>query len=197
MASEIWKDINGFDGKYQISNNGNVRSFSRWKNGKMLKPGKCGNPGPYMFVTLVKTSRADAKNYYIHRLVAEAFLAKTLGKTEVNHKDGDTLNNNVSNLEWCTHAENMEHANRTGILTEAHDNEKGEKNPRSKPVLQYDTDGNFIREWGSVNQIMRETGIPANYIFKCCNPEKYKSAKTARGFVWRYKNGETNSKNTT
>lgn len=193
MGNEVWKDIDGFNGKYQVSNQGRVRSFSRWKNGAELSPGKCGNPGPYLWVNLVKTGRKDTKYYYIHKLVADAFLPKIEGKTEINHIDGNTLNNSVENLEWCTHAENMKHASKTGAMSRGQDKHKGKNNPNSKPVVQYDLQGNFIKEWESVNQVMRETGIPADYIFKCCHPEKYKSAKSACGFIWRYKNGQTNN----
>lgn len=186
---EIWKDIDGYNGKYQVSNFGNVRSFSKWSNGKILKGGKTkGNPRPYKFVVLVNGSRKNKKNEYIHRLVAKSFVENPYGLTEVNHKDGNTLNNNAENLEWCTHSQNMMHASNIGALS---NHRKGKLHPNSKPVLQFAKDGTFVREWDSVNQIMRETGIPASYIFKCCNPEKYPHEKSAYGYIWRYKNGKT------
>lgn len=197
MSNEVWKEIPGYNGRYQISNFGRVRSFSKWKNGGLLKPGKCGNPGPYLWVNLVYEKDRIKKNCYIHRLVAENFLDSVEGKTEVNHIDGNTLNNRADNLEWCTHGENMKHASLSGALSKGQDPYKGEKNPRSKAVLQYDLNGNFIREWGSVNQVMRETGIPADRIFRCCNPQKYPHEKTAKGFIWVYKNGQTDNQNPT
>lgn len=186
---EIWKDVAGYDGKYQVSNYGNVKSNSRWKKGALLKGGMCGNPGPYRFVVLVKSSRADAKNFYIHRLVAEHFLDNPNGYKEVNHKDGNTLNNMVDNLEWCSRKYNAEHASKTGLLSKSHEFETGAKNARSKPVLQIDKRGNVVKEWDSVNQIQRETTYLASSIFCCCNHRK--GYKSAYGFRWEYKNGKT------
>ena len=188
---EIWKDIEGYDGKYQISSCGNVRSFSRWANGRILKGGYCGNPGPYHYVVLIKNHRNDMKQYYIHRLVASHFLEKPEQKAEVNHIDGNTLNNDVSNLEWCTRKENVAHASKMGIYVKAQSNTTGKSNPRSRAVIQKTKSGEFVREWESVNQIQRETGYLASSIFNCCN--KRKSYHTAYGYVWEYKNGTTDS----
>lgn len=188
---EIWKDIIGFDGKYQISNLGNVRSFTRWKNGGLLKFGACGNPGPYKTVNLVKSGRKDIKCFYVHRLVAIHFLENPYNLPEVNHIDGNTLNNCVDNLEWCTRKQNAEHASKTGLLSKAHEFEKGSKHPNSKAVLQISKDGTIVKEWGSVNQIQRETEYLASSIFNCCNHKK--SYKTAYGYIWEYKNGTAKS----
>lgn len=193
MNSEIWKDISGYDGVYQISNRGRVRSFTNRKNGGVLKPGMCGNPGPYLIAILVRNCGSDRKALYIHRLVAEHFLPLVDGKTEVNHIDGNTLNNNVENLEWCTHNENMKHASASGALSKGQIPHRGAKNPNSKAVLQFNLNGDLVREWESVNQIMREAGIPASRIFRCCNPQKYPHDKTAFGFIWRYKYGKANN----
>lgn len=142
VTKEIWKEIDGYNGQYQISNLGNVRSFSKWKNGDLLKPGKCGNPGPYLQVILVHPESKVKRYEYIHRLVAQYFLPSVDGKTEVNHIDGNTLNNCVTNLEWCTHGENMKHASHSGVLSRGQDAYKGAKNPKSKAVLQFDCNGN-------------------------------------------------------
>lgn len=171
---ENWKDIDGYGGKYQVSDHGRVRSLSAWSKGKELKGGLTkGKPHQYRCVLLVGKGRKDIKTKYIHRLVAEAFIENPNDYEEVNHKDGNTLNNFADNLEWCTH-------------------KKGRKNPHSKAVLQFTKDGDFVKEWGSVNEIMRTTGIPASTIFRVCNP-KYKHEHTAHGYIWRYKNGEANN----
>lgn len=187
---EIWKDIAGYGGKYQVSSIGNVRSFSKWKNGGLLRFGSCGNPGPYRTVILVKTGRKDVKCFYVHRLVASAFLENPDGLPEVNHKDGNTLNNRVENLEWCTRKYNAEHASKTGILRMAHLKESGRNHPRAKTVIQREKDGKFVKEWESVNQIQRETRFLASNIFCCCNHRK--GYKSAYGYIWEYKNGEAN-----
>lgn len=180
---EIWKDIDGYNGKYQISNKGEVRSFSRWKNGEILKGGCCGKPGPYRFVSLVGSGRKDVKQFYIHRLVAKYFVENPNNYKEVNHIDGNTLNNSAENLEWCSHLYNMRHALKNGKLS--HDFEKGKKHKNSKAVYQKDMSGNIIKEWESVNQIQRETDFRASSIFCCCNKRKY--YHTAYGYIWEYK----------
>ena len=187
---ELWKDIEGYNGKYQVSNLGNVRSFSRWKNGGLLRFGTCGNPGPYKTVHLVKTGRKDVKCFYVHRLVASSFLENPDFLPEVNHKDGNTLNNCVENLEWCTRKHNAEHASKTGILKNAQMKRSGKKHPNAKAVIQKNKDGSFVKEWESVNQIQRETNFLASNIFCCCNHRK--GYKSAYGYIWEYKYGETN-----
>ena len=183
---EEWKDINGYGGKYQISNYGNVRSFSKWSKGKILKGGSCGNPGPYRFVCLVKTGRKDLKHFYIHRLVAEHFLDNPNNYSEVNHIDGNTLNNRADNLEWCSHKYNIVHAHNNGLFDFS--KISGSKHPNAKAVIQKTKEGEFVKEWGSVNQIQRETPYLASSIFSCCKGR----LKTAYGYLWEYKDGKTN-----
>lgn len=190
---EIWKDIEGYNGKYQISNYGNIRSFSRWKNGGLLSPSTCGNPGPYKHVILIKSKRKDGKNFYIHRLVAQHFVENPDNLPEVNHIDGNTLNNRADNLEWCTRKYNAQHAGESGLLSKAHAFERGAKHPRAKSVLQKTKSGELVREWESVNQIQRETRYLASSIFCCCNHRK--GYKSAYGYIWEYKNGEAENHN--
>lgn len=190
---ELWKDIDGYEGKYQVSSCGNVRSLTRWGNGRILKGGKTKpNPQPYRFVPLVGAGRGDVKNKYIHRLVAEAFIPNPNNLPEVNHIDGNTFNNNVENLEWCTHADNMKCASLAGALSKGQDKWKGKFHPRAKAVIQLTKEGVFVKEWGSVNEIMRKTGIPASTIFRVCSP-KYKHEHSAYGYIWKYKDETTNN----
>ena len=112
---EEWKDIANYEGIYQISNMGNVRSLDRivHPNNQYLQKGKILKPldnGKYLFVTLRKDGVKE--NKYIHRLVAEHFLPNPLFYNEVNHKDEDKHNNCISNLEWCTHSYNMNYGTR-------------------------------------------------------------------------------------
>ena len=188
---EIWKDIQGYNGKYQVSNTGKVRSFSSWKKGGLLKFGKCGNPGPYFTVNLVGNGRSDISIKYVHRLVAAAFCKNPKGYKEVNHINADTTDNRAENLEWCSHAQNMKHASKNNLLS--HDFEKGPNNKNSKPVVQMTKDGEFIKIWDSVNQIQRETPYLASSIFCCCGHKKH--YKTAYGFRWEFYNGKTNNQN--
>ena len=167
--NEIYKDIHGFEGKYQISNFGNVKSL-HYKNGnkeKILKaiPHKDG----YLFVSLGHQNiRA------IHRLVAEAFIPNPDGLPQVNHINEDKTDNRVENLEWVTAKENMNHGTRT---------ERASKK-ESKPINQYDLHGNFIKAWDSGTQINKTLGYSNGNISNCCRGKQ----KTAYGFIWRYAN---------
>lgn len=118
---EEWVDIKGFNGKYQVSNTGKVRSLC-YKNPRILSTGKTGKYRNYLEVKLYKGGRGTGKNYKVHRLVAEAFLPNPDNKPQVNHIDGNTFNNDVSNLEWATDSENQKHAWDNGLHkpTKAH-----------------------------------------------------------------------------
>ena len=176
---EVWKDIEGFNGKYQVSNYGNVRSFSRWKNGGLLKFGKTKTG--YYFVNLVKNGRKDVKDFRVHRLVAIAFLDNPKNLPEVNHIDGNKLNNHVDNLEWVSREDNIRHAVKTGLIPIR----LGKLNSNSKAVIQKRKDGTVVKEWDSVADIHRELGYSTNSIICCCNKKpKY---HTAYGYLWEYK----------
>ena len=164
--NEIWKDIDGYEGLYQVSNLGNVKSLNYRRTGKerILKPGNNGLG--YLFVILCNNGKL--KHFKIHRLVAKAFLENPDNKSDVNHKDEDKTNNNVDNLEWMTRLEN---------------NNYGTRNERSsKSVIQYSLKGEFIRKWPSVIQIQRDLGFSQGNISQCCNGK----LKTAYGYIWKY-----------
>ena len=118
---ELWKDIKGYEGCYQVSNLGRIKSLDRMTNnqygeyfmkGRILKNSIIKDKG-YCRVSL---NNGNGKiSTRVHRLVAEAFIPNPENKPEVNHKDGNKLNNCVSNLEWCTNKENIEHSIRTGL----------------------------------------------------------------------------------
>lgn len=120
---EIWKDIVGYEGLYQVSNLGNVKSFKKDKNGILLKPGK--NTSGYLYVILYKN--INKKCITIHRLVMLAFKKNIFNKLEINHINGIKTDNTVENLEWCTCSENIKHAYKIGLKTA-----KGENHNRSK-----------------------------------------------------------------
>lgn len=113
--NEIWRDVIGYEGVYSISSCGRIRrdlSARNTKAGKILK--LCKNKYGYLYVCLSKNNKT--KNKLVHRLVAECFLNFSKLKNNVNHKDGNKLNNHVNNLEYVTHKENMEHASKTGLM---------------------------------------------------------------------------------
>ena len=170
---EIWKDVVGYEGLYQVSNLGRVKSFKYLKE-KILKPSHKDNG--YLFITLCKNG--VMKRYYIHRLVASAFIPNPQNKPTVNHIDCDRTNNCVENLEWNTYAENNDYALK--MMKDKGINKKNNK--ESKPVIQYDLDGNFIKEYPSYREAQRQTGITTIYV--AC---KGINQKTAGGYKWKYK----------
>ena len=131
--NEIWKDIKGYEGYYQISNCGRVKSLERTAIAKCNSirrvPEKilsiCNDKDGYNIITLTKNSKK--KTFKIHRLISQYFIRNPKNKPEVNHKDGNKQNNNINNLEWATESENTTHAHKIGLI-----DEKGEKNPNSK-----------------------------------------------------------------
>ena len=117
---EEWKPVDGYEGLYEVSNRGRVRSLDRFTTGNRNRKIKgkilrnCHNQLNYCIVQLCKDG--VPKKTRVHRLVASAFIPNDEGKPYVNHIDGDPSNNDVSNLEWCTQAENIQHAYETGLM---------------------------------------------------------------------------------
>lgn len=186
---EIWREIEEYP-NYMVSNFGNVKSL---KTNKILKQYK--NNSGYLTIQLCKNGMV--KGFLVHRLVAQAFLPNPNNLPEVNHKDENKTNNIVSNLEYCDHKynsnwgtikERMSETHKGMKLTEEHKRKIGEKltnGRRSKTVIQYDLNGNFIREFPSTNEIQRQLGYSQGHISKCCNGK----LKQIYGFKWQFKNG--------
>ena len=183
---EIWKDIAGYEGIYQVSNLGNVKSLSfgpkNRKSGtvKLLRqtPSNCG----YYKVELYKNGKS--KMMYVHRLVATAFIPNPEKKPQVNHIDGNKANNVLSNLEWATSSENQLHAIDHGLRAKSPMlGRTGSNNPNCKAILQYDLSGNFIREWSGISVAARALGVYASSIGDCARGIN----RTANGSIWKYK----------
>jgi hypothetical protein len=182
---EIWKDVKGFEGIYQISNMGRFKSYKGDPNGRILsnKNGK----GDYLSVVL---SYGSKRRYTrIHRLVAEAFVPNPDNKPEVHHKDGNKQNNCAENLEWVTRSENHRHA-----LLQSPNMVKGmvryNRFIRPKAIQQFSLDGKFVAEYPNAAEAAKATGICRRNILQVANREEYKPGKTrkqAGGFVWRFK----------
>lgn len=118
MIKEVWKDIKGYEGYYKISSLGRVMSITPYfKKGKhLLTPYLNKKRGYYYVSTQIGGKYKYRKNWALHRLVAENFIIRDDNKLEVNHKDGNKLNNKVNNLEWVTKSENSKHAFRNGLI---------------------------------------------------------------------------------
>lgn len=180
---EIWKEIPGYNGKYLISNLGNILSTNYSGTGKTHQLKQKKHHTGYLFVRLSNGSRKEQKNCTIHSLVAHAFIPNPLNKRCVNHIDGDKTNNCISNLEWTTHKENSEHAIRTGLRNPHKNNHpKGKYTPNSRRIDQYDIDGNLIKSWDCISDAARECNILPSQI---TNNAKGRN-KTVHGFVWKY-----------
>lgn len=184
--NEIWKPIPNYEGLYEISNLGNLKSLKKnGKNKECIKIPIINPRSKYRQFVLYKQCKRFTG--YYHRIVANLFIPNPDNLPEVNHIDGDKSNNSVDNLEWCTKAYNRQHALRLGLWkhTDSHKKATSDFNKRtkSKPVLQYDKNGNFIQEFPSTDTAATAIGGGQGNIVMCCNG-KY---KTVKGFVFRYK----------
>lgn len=151
-----WRDVKGYEGLYQVSNNGLVRSVDRVTtgnrhrnlNGKLLEQNT--NEFGYLMVHPCKDGKSKTKR--VHRLVAEAFIPNIDNKPYINHKDGNPQNNNVENLEWCTQKENVQHALDTGLRQIHCTLTKGQVEYIRKVYIPYD------RQFGT-SALARQFGV--------------------------------------
>lgn len=198
--NEIWKDIKGYEGLYQISNYGRVKALEKLikagirNNGFVKRKEKIKkiqiNELGYCHTSLGKYGKSY--NVNIHKLVAEAFLDRKdfkympdedptqvdLEKLEVNHKDENPSNNNVDNLEWCTRSYNINYGTRNQKVSE-----NMIRNKRyAKPVIQYNMNWEVIKVWRSLKAIEKELGYSRSGI-SCCCKGVYSQAK---GYIWRF-----------
>lgn len=155
MNNEIWKDIKGYEGLYQISNLGRVKSYKR--NNIILKPGKTKRG--YMVVSLC--SKKSIKKVYIHRLVAQSFIKNINSFEQVNHIDGDKANNKVDNLEWVSAKDNVIHAYKNNLMI-----------GRKTMIYQFDKKNNLINTYESISQASKELKIPEPVISMCANGKR-------------------------
>lgn len=205
MQEEIWKPVVGFEGLYEVSNLGRVRSLNRivvdknmravFHKGKVLS--LRNNGGYYAVILTPKEGRRV--NRTVHRLVGFAFIPNPENKPEIDHIDGNPRNNKVDNLHWVTHKENscmpIRRANMSKAKMGAGSGFYGKRNlevKNSKPVLQIDKAGNIVKAYPSAMEAYRQTGIYRNTISNVASGGKIKGpqgiypAKTAGGFKWKY-----------
>lgn len=193
---EIWKDIEGYEGLYQVSNLGRVKSLKRetWGHNKYYKEERilvqnvrnyCNHS--HYGVNLAKDGKY--KTHRVHRLVAQAFIPNPQNKPEIDHIDTNPLNNRVDNLRWVTRKENM---NNPLTLKHMSGSQKGEKSywygkcgklhPNSKPVKQLTLNDELVKKWDSASQIQKILGFLQGHISSCCRGLQ----RTAYGFKWQY-----------
>ena len=157
------RDVKGYEGLYAVTSCGKVWSYKRRR---FLTP--VVNKKGYLCINLYKNEKL--KHFLIHRLVAQAYIPNPDNLPQVNHKDENKTNNCLQNLEWCNASYNINYG--TGI--------ERSSNGHKKPILQFDLDGNLIREWQSATDVGKE--VQSN-ICHCLNGDR----KTAIGYIWKYK----------
>lgn len=181
---EEWRDIAGYEGLYQVSDWGNVRSLNYKHTGKVKNMSPQKSKGGYSRVLI--NFKKMRKQCSVHRLVAEAFIPNPENKEQVDHiipiSNGGT--NEVWNLRWATAGENSNNPLTKENKKYPHTKEQHDKIAKalSKSVIQMTLDNQFIREWNSTKEIERELGFNHWAISACCRGIR----KTHKGFIWRY-----------
>lgn len=188
---EIWKDIEGYEGIYQVSNLGRIRSLDRYitkphpRNGvptRYLKKGQIVKTfaGRYGYIGAVLKFEHKQKNFMVHRLVAKAFVPGYFDGADVNHKDCNRQNNRADNLEWMTRRDNLKYSNgdTASAIEQIHRSQR-------KPIIQMTMEGEFIREWPSIHSAHLALGLDSKSISGVCH-QNY-GTKTCGGFRWKFK----------
>lgn len=179
FEGEYWKDIENYEGFYQVSNYGRIKSLSR----------KISNgTGFYISKEKILNGHINTNGYVqvelkgnpvlVHRLVAKAFIPNIDNKPQVNHIDGNKTNNRVENLEWCTNSENQIHAYKNGL------NIHSDKSGRSKKkVCQIDLEtGKIINIFNSIAEAKKSLGVSKENISQVCKGKRNKCL----GYGWKY-----------
>lgn len=183
---EIWQNIKGYEGKYQISNKGRIKSLifsnrqAKFMREKILKPQFNSN---YYQVSLTKDG--ITKQFTIHRLMAQTFIPNPYNYPCVNHKDGNKKNNSIDNLEWCNFSYNTRHSYDNLLQKIVSGKEHwsyGKPSKKRKAIQQYDLNNSFIKIWGHAGLIEKKLNINANNIRECCRGKR----ESAGGYKWKY-----------
>lgn len=198
---EIWKDIEGYENLYQVSNLGRVKSLNYKRTGKekILKQSK--DSKGYFVLNL--RINGVTKLFKVHYLVAKTFIPNPENKLEVDHINTIRTDNRVENLKWVTRKENCNNE-----LTKQHNSDskknnnngipgrKRKDNPYSKNIVQLNLEGEFIKIWDSIREAEREEFFDHSKIIRCCKNKQ----KSHKGFKWMYyedyiKQGEMDNEN--
>ena len=178
MKNEEWRDVVGYEGRYQVSSMGRVKSLERKDclgrtiKERILKP----SPTKYGYLVVSLYAGGKTKNVTVHRLVCEAFHENPDNKPQINHLNEDKTDNRACNLEWCTCKQNINHGSRNERAA------KGIAKALSKSLGQYTRDGDLVKVWPSTIEVQRQTGFSRGNISQVANGK----LKTAYGFIWKY-----------
>ncbi len=176
---EVWKDIKDYEGYYQVSNLGRVRSVDRtfiredgstctW-SGRIRKL----NPQTNGYLTVVLTKNNNSKRFRVHRLVAETFVPNPNNYPDACHKDENFLNNEASNLEWCEHKTNCNTPKRLEKLQN-----------KGKWIIKLSKNNEILHFYRNCAEASKETGIDYSSIYGCCENKPHHF--TAGGYRWKY-----------
>ena len=188
---EVWKDIEGYEGMYQVSNLGRVHSLDRYytrphpRNGVPTKYFKHGTEivchvHRNVYVGVMLKVGGVKKNFMVHRLVAKAFVPGYFEGADVNHKDCNRQNNHADNLEWMTRRDNLKYNNgyTASAMEQIHRSQR-------KPIIQMTMDGEYIREWPSIYAAHLALGLDSKSISGAFR-QRY-GMKTCGGYRWKFK----------
>ena len=191
MENEIWKDIEGYEGIYQVSNFGRIRSLDRYitkphpRNGVLTQYRKKGqiiatHPTRNGYINAVLKKDGKKENHRVHRLVAKAFVPGYFDGADVNHKDCNRQNNRADNLEWMTRRDNLKYSNgdTASAMEQIHRSQR-------KPIIQMTMDGEHIREWPSIHSAHLALRLDSKSLSGACY-QKY-GLKTCGGYRWKFK----------
>lgn len=195
---EQWKDISWYEWLYQVSNLWEVKSIDRKiynKHNKSftLYKGKIIKSWDSRWYRQIKLCRDwKTKHFSIHRLIGTYFIENPENKPHINHIDWNRSNNDIQNLEWCTHSENMAHSihilwNKTWLERTNYGKGKIWKDSTAwKPILQYNKDWTFIKKWDTLIEASKTLGINRCWISNCL----WKRTETSGNFIWKFLKNE-------
>ncbi len=179
LPRRVWRDIKGYEGKYQVSNIGEIRSLDYNRTGKVKKLRQRTDNDGYKFVRLYKNGKC--KYYSVHRLVAQAFIPNSNGLLEVNHINEVKDDNRVSNLEWCDRKYNINYGTRNIKQSKS---VSGANHHRARKVILVNTGEIF----DSTREASKEYNIPNSSISACCRGKLKSAGKDSAGnkLIWKY-----------
>ena len=171
---EISKDVDGYEGRYKVSNTGKVIGTRKFKSPSRKYLVQVEDKYGYLRVCLFKNGKRT--NALVHRLVANAFLPKVSGKEQINHLDENKKNNRLENLEWVDKRENSNYGTRNARIS------KSKLNTNCKKVIQFDKNLNEVMVWPSICEVKRKLGYETAAISRCCLGKQ----ETSYGYIWRH-----------